>query len=220
MTELVREPLGSQIAHVLRRDIVFGRLRPGTALQQQQLCERFETSRMPIRDALHELAFEGLVVKDGTRHHRVAPLSRDDLEDIYLIEGTLHGMATRRFVAKASEDDITMLEELHEAMMQACEHGDSERMAELNWDFHRRINRVAGSAKLMTALRVLSLRIPREYVVEMPDWMEVANKEHRLILDAIGRRDADSAEELMTKHVRDAGDNLITFLEQQGLEFT
>ena len=52
---LDRTPLGQRIADALRHDILFGRLAPGTKLAQTQVCERFGTSRMPVRDALRQL---------------------------------------------------------------------------------------------------------------------------------------------------------------------
>ena len=60
--------LGKQVADAVRRDILFGKLKPGTKIAQQQVCDRFGVSRMPARDALRQLMHEGLIIPDGARH--------------------------------------------------------------------------------------------------------------------------------------------------------
>lgn len=215
---LARAPLGRQIADALRRDVLFGHLAPGTRLGQQQLCEEFGTSRMPVRDALRQLTYEGFLVTDEGQHSVVAKLSRRDLHDIYVIEGLLHGLATKRVTEQATEEELDELDRRHDEMLGAERASDVESMADLNWHFHRRINQLARSRKLVTALRALALSIPRDYVVEFPEWVHRANEEHADILAAMRDRDGDKAELLMRQHVTDAGADLLSYLESKGLD--
>lgn len=213
-----REPLGRQIASDLRHDIVLGRLPPGTRLVQHQLCDIYGTSRMPVRDALNQLEYEGFIDNGDTRRPTVVAMSRNDLEDIYLIEGFLHGVAARRATVLATPDDFAELRELHRRMQEAAGEDDPQAMAGLNWHFHRHINRMARSPKLLSALRAMSLNIPREFLVQIPEWMERANEEHEQILAAMAARDADEVENLINRHVREAGSGLIKYFEETGLE--
>ena len=156
--QVQRALLGNQIADAIRRDILLGVIKPGTRMAQQQLCETFGTSRMPVRDALRVLTHEGLLVTDAGQHTIVAPLSRADLSDSFVIEGMLAGLAAERASRAASDEDLASLDTLHQAMISAASAQDEAALAELNWSFHRSINRLSGSRKLLAAIKSASHR--------------------------------------------------------------
>lgn len=210
--------LGKQIAESLRREILLGIIPSGTKLSQRQLCERFGTSRMPVRDGLKLLSHDGLVTTDDTQHSIVAPLSRADLLDAYLIEGTLTGLAAERASRKATDDHIIELKELHVSMVQSAAADDPQRMAELNWMFHRRINRLSGSPKLLSAIKATSLDLPRDFLAEMPEWGPHSNMEHAEILKAMSNRRHAEVGRLMKAHIINAGNELVTSLLTRGTQ--
>jgi DNA-binding GntR family transcriptional regulator len=216
--DIQRAPLGNQIAAALRRDIFLGRLRPGTRLAQHELCAEFGTSRMPVRDALRELLYDGTVMSDGARTVVVAPLSRSDLIDSFQIEGLLNGLAARLATPRASAEDFEILTSLHKQMLASNKAGKHEEMAQLNWQFHRHINRLAGSRKLLSALRVVSLDVPRDYLIRMPEWASKTNTEHAQIIAAMKARDPANAESLMEAHLTESGKGLADFLVREGLQ--
>jgi DNA-binding GntR family transcriptional regulator len=215
---IARNLLSSQIADVLRRDIYLGVIAAGTHLSQQQLTERFGTSRMPIRDALRALTHEGLLVTDPGRHLIVAPFSRDDLLDAYLVEGTLVGLAAERASRKATKDDIGRLSELHDAIKTASEAGDFKAVSDLNWQLHRSINRLAGSPKLLAAIKTVSVDLPHGFMVEVTDWVEHSNDDHELVLKAMREHKHARVKSLMTDHVVSSGERLISYLQTQGVQ--
>jgi len=212
-------PLGSQIADVLRRDVLLGRLVPGTKISQQELCERFGTSRMPVRDALRGLVQEGLMVVDSARHIIVAPLSKEDMIDAFAIEGALTGMATERASRKASEEDLDELDELDGLMVAAAAAGRQDQMVELNWQFHRKINRLSGSRKLLVAIRKVSLDLPRDFLAQLPEWNSKSNAQHRAILGAMRAGAHEAAGDLMRNHVVESGQGLVEHLIAFGVQF-
>lgn len=214
---LNRQSLGSQIAHHLREEIVLGRLAAGTPVSQQWLCERYGTSRMPVRDALVKLTAEGLVVTTRGGHSVVAQLTPDDILDVFEIEAIVHGRAARRAAGRARDGDVIELRELHEAMVASEQRGDLERLTDLNWNFHKRINALSGSAKLIAMLRTLSLNIPQTYLLELPDWASETNRDHAGIVAALADRDGDAADALVSEHVRRAGGNLAAYLAAKGV---
>jgi DNA-binding GntR family transcriptional regulator len=214
---LNRQSLGSQIAHHLREEIVLGRLAAGTPVSQQWLCERYGTSRMPVRDALVKLTAEGLIVTTRGGHSVVAQLTPDDILDVFEIEAIVNGRAARRAAARAQDEDVAELRGLHEAMVEAERDGDLERLTELNWNFHKRINMLSGSAKLIAMLRTVSLNIPQTYLLELPDWASQTNRDHAGIVAALADRDGDAAETLVAEHVRRAGGNLAAYLTDKAV---
>lgn len=82
------------IALELEREIVAGVLGPGTVLRQEQLSQRFEVSRTPIREALRRLSALGLVAFEPNRGVRVRTLSRDELHEAFLVRAELESLAT------------------------------------------------------------------------------------------------------------------------------
>jgi len=218
-TQLQRNPLGNQIADTLRREILLGTLQPGTRVSQQQLCERFGTSRMPVRDALRELVHEGLMTLDSARHIVVAPLSKDDLLDAFTIEGVLTGMAAERASQRASAADLESLDRLHHAMLDAAEQMRQGAMVELNWSFHRTINHLSGSRKLIVALRKVSVDLPRDFLEQVPEWNVNSNADHARILAAMRAGKHKAAGKSMTEHVVQSGHGLVEHLAAHGVQF-
>jgi DNA-binding GntR family transcriptional regulator len=220
-----RTPLGSQIADALRQDILFGRLLPGTRVAQRQLCEQFGTSRMPVRDALRTLLHEGLLILDAGQHMVVAPLSKSDLIDAFLIEGTLTGLAATRAAALSTPADLSELDTLHRQMLSATngakgvngQASSLKSMADLNWVFHRKINQMSRSRKLLQALRVVSIDVPRDFLERLPEYHARSNDEHARILTAMRSKNAAKVGDLMAKHVVSSGNALIAYLEAQGV---
>jgi len=212
-------PLGNQIADTLRREILLGVLPSGTRVSQQQLCERFGTSRMPVRDALREMVHEGLMTLDSARHIVVAPLSKDDLLDAFTIEGVLTGMAAERASERATATDLESLDRLHGAMLDAAEQMRQGAMVELNWSFHRKINHMSGSRKLIVALRKVSVDLPRDFLEQVPEWNVNSNADHARILAAMRAGKHKLAGKYMTEHVVESGRGLVEHLTAHGVQF-
>ena len=214
---LNRQSLGNQIAHHLREEIVLGRLAPGTPVSQQWLCEKYGTSRMPVRDALVKLTSEGLIVTTSGGHSVVGQLTAQDIFDVFDIEAVVHGRAAQRAAARVTGADVEELQDAHQAMVHAEAAGDLVLVTELNWRFHKQINVLADSAKLIAVIRSVSLNIPQTYLLELPDWAAKSNREHAGIITALAAHDGAEAETLINIHVREAGSHLAAYLAKKGL---
>ncbi|OLT09029.1 hypothetical protein BJF78_06800 [Pseudonocardia sp. CNS-139] len=156
---------------------------------------------MPVRDALRSLVHEGLMFVDHARHIVVAPLSREDLIDAFSIEAALTGMAVERASQRATAKDIAELEDLDAQMIEAARSGRQDLMVSLNWQFHRRLNQMSGSRKLLVAIQRNSVDLPRDFLAQLPEWNEKSNAQHRAIIDALSSGDHKAAGRLMNEHV-------------------
>lgn len=212
---LAQVTLGRRVAEAIRADILFGRLEPGTRLAQQQLCERFGISRMPVRDALRQLTYEGYLLRDSGRHCVVARMSRQDIIDTFELEGLLHGFAAARVAHISSDEELQQLSDLHEHMSQSV--ADVHRFASLNWEFHRRINQMANSRKVIAALKTLAMAMPRDFVTEFPEWVPQANEEHAHIVSALVARKSAEAQGLVREHIGSSGIRIANYLETKGV---
>lgn len=201
---------GDSIARRLTRDILLGRLRPRERLTQDDVSERFGTSRMPARDAIRELLAQGVLTQDG-RVVRVAPLTVEDIDEIYELDGFLHGIAARRAARVATPELVADLRTLCAQLEDALTTQDSDRATTLNWEFHRRVNHAGASARLRSLLRMMNT--PRGYISEVLHHSETVIKQHALIVDCIERGDAEGAERAASEHIRAAAQDVIAHLK-------
>src|SRR6187397_3150257 len=93
------------IAIVLEEAIVSGEIAPGTVLRQEQLSERYQVSRTPVREALRRLAALGLVSFVPNRGVRVRTLSRSELREAFLVRAELESLATELAVPRFGEPE-------------------------------------------------------------------------------------------------------------------
>jgi DNA-binding GntR family transcriptional regulator len=207
---LFRSNLSEQIAVRLRDDIVHGRIPAGTHLVQDDLCDRFGTSRMPVRDALQQLTHEGLVEQRG-QQRIVVSLGAEELEETYLLVGVLHGWAAGRAASNASATEIA---ELGAICRSAMETEDPYDFGLICMQFHRKINLMAHSSRLIRTLIGFQQSVPRAVPFNDPRAVEPGNDEHRAIVAAIEARDAELAERLTRDHaMRMTVDLLVESLE-------
>lgn len=210
---LSRQPLGFQIADRLRREILFGILGPDDHLTQESICQRFDTSRIPVRDAIRTLVQEGFLRSVRARV-QVVPISERDLDDMFRIEGTLHALATALATERASEEQVAELAGRCEQIDEAIASGDSVTAAQMNASFHREINRLAGSARVLAALRATSVKIDGEYLHHFPEHGEASSQEHNVIVEAMRAHDPQGASEAMLAHVLSGAQELHANLVQ------
>jgi len=214
---LSREPLGRQIAQILRDEILVGRLKPNEHLTQTQICERFGTSRMPVRDALLNLTYDGLVVEESAGRVRVAQFVARDLEDVYAFEGMLHGIACQRVAASISEGQLAELEKLHKNTQEAVASKDFAAVDAASWRFSRRINQLSGSSRLIWIMSSLGAAIPRSFVQTLPHTAPSMAEMQARLLDALRSGDGDKARVIAEEHTKNRGAEFITYLRGQGI---
>jgi DNA-binding GntR family transcriptional regulator len=201
---LDREPLGRRIATTIAREIILGRLPSGQALSQDSLCARFGTSRMPVRDALRELAAAGYLVQGVGNKLMVAMLTRQDIEDFFALEATLSGLLAQRAAERRTDEDIADLRALQEGMLRTLVSQDGGRMSILNRKFHELIHQIGRSSPLAAAYRNTTIHVAWNYYVEQPDRMQIGCDEHGRILAAIAAGDQRQAYEVMKRHIATA----------------
>jgi DNA-binding GntR family transcriptional regulator len=220
------------IALVIEEAIVSGELAPGTVLRQEQLSEQFNVSRTPIREALRRLAALGLVSFVPNRGVRVRTLSRDELEEAFLVRAELEGLATEIATPKFTPENLAELDEAEKRFaaisqeLRAREPGDERRSIMGDWvranhTFHDVIYRVAG-LPLVEQLAKSARRTFSGPAVWAPgdhsiDGLYAKNAEqHRAIKQAIAAGSATGARALAREHVLSSFQLLQTILEQVG----
>lgn len=189
----------------LRALILAGDLTPGSRLAQAELAERLGVSRTPVREALRRLAGEGLVEFHANRGFWTADLGLEAvlrrLEVRVLLEPGIAALAAER----RGDDDLVALQG---AIAAEAGASDAAGAHDASREFHVLLSRATRNAELERTLESLWIvevgrrLMARRAAVE--DWRERDLEEHRAILAAVAAGAAESAADLMERHVRGA----------------
>ena len=205
-----RRNLAEDVAAHIRDAILAGRLKPDQRIDQDAIAEELGVSRLPVREALISLDQEGLIHTIPRKGSYVSRIDRADIADHYQIFGQVAGLAAARAVARLDPEDLDRLVALHDRMSKADNLEEQQR---LNHDFHRTINRAAGSQRMSSMVQLLSRSLPMPYADFPVEWLDEANRQHREILDAFTRRDTLAAQRAMEQHINASARHAIEVLE-------
>ncbi|RYU08845.1 GntR family transcriptional regulator [Nocardioides iriomotensis] len=209
MTQTIEVPTGAASARIagrLRDEILRGDLRPGDRIRQEEVAERFGASRLPVREALRILEAEGLTEHETHKGARVPRLSQHEVEVIYQMRERLEPLALAESIAALTDGDVARIEEVQQHIEADGDGIDVARFLELDREFHMATYSACAIDPLMSNVRRLwnSTQHYRRAFVALsgPGRMWVVNAEHRLILDAVERRDPVDAERYLSGHIR------------------
>ncbi len=196
----------------LEEEILSGELKRGEPLVELSLAKRLDVSRTPIRGALHRLSEEGLVEISPNRGAVVLGINVDDLIDIYRLRERLEGLASSLAAQRITEEEIEKLTEAVDLAEFYMTKKDTEHTKELDTVFHSIIYKASGSRFLERTLSELHRKIKsyRKLSLSVPGRPEKTEGEHREILEAIKKGDAEMADRLTSLHVRRALENMLT----------
>jgi DNA-binding GntR family transcriptional regulator len=203
---LISRTVRAQAANVMRDRILTGRLRPGDRLDLDQLTAEFGISRTPIREALLELSYEGLVAIAPRSGIAVVGITPEDAVDNFAILAALAGKGAELATGRITPDERRDLRALAAAI------DESDDVVAANRDFHRAINLAARSPRLLTHVRQAQRVVPGNYFELFPEQEQRSRREHAALLDAMERGDGGEARRIMEAHVLTAGEALGSWL--------
>ena len=196
--------LWQRVYEYLREEIVSERLQPGTELQEVPLSEELGVSRGPIREAIGRLAAEGLVTVRPRRGAVVRSLSKDEFLELYQVREALEIMAVRLAVPNLHPEDVAQLEALIDTMGEHAERDEVDAFFAANVAFHGRLFAACGNTKLQELYaQLLGQMGPfRMRSLTLRGNLQRSVAEHRAIMRAAKRGDAERAAHLMSEHIR------------------
>jgi DNA-binding GntR family transcriptional regulator len=202
-TSLAAPALYEQVAERLRTRIFAHELAPGAWVDEQAIASEFGISRTPLREALKVLAAEGLVQLKPRRGCYVAALSEQDVDEIFPVMALLEGRCTLEATAKATEADIGRLAAIHADLERHAANGDADRFFEANQQFHNALQELAGNRWLKQLIEETRqfIKLTRRDSLNLQGRLKQSLAEHRAILAAVQRRDAEGAGRLMHDHL-------------------
>lgn len=196
----------------LRDRILTGALPAGTRVDLDAITTEFATSRTPVREALLELSFEGLVHVAPRSGVTVIGISSKDVIDSFTILGVLTGQAAAWAAERVNPQELASLREL--AAEVAARSGD-DSIGEANWRFHQEIHRAAHSRRLLAQLTQAARMVPTNFLTLFPEHEKHSLDEHDELIEAIADHDVGRARSVAESHVLEAGRSLASWLDQR-----
>ena len=196
--QLVRG-LGEQIVERLREDILSGRIAEGERLREVDLAKRFSVSRGPIREAIQQLAWEGVVETDRNKGALVSTSAPNEITELIIpLRCTIEKYAIRLYFDQLTEDDFLVWETILKKMKQACEVNDFALISEHDIAFHRSLVTRAHSPDLLAIWSAMVSRIRRHFRESHLKYQQPIHiyEEHLPIIEAL--REGSLTEVLQT----------------------
>ncbi len=202
--EPVAAPAASaRVADHLREAILGGEIRPGEWIRQEEVADRLGASRLPVREALRILEAEGLTEHMPNKGARVPRLTRHEVDVVYMMRERLEPLAVAESLPRLTAGDLARMEEVQQRIETNTDVGE---FLALDRAFHL----VSYSGCSIEQLNGMVTRLwnstqhYRRLFVHLGGagrrW--VVNAEHRLLLDALQRRDVTDAERYLSGHIR------------------
>lgn len=201
---IVRRSLHDELVVRLQRLIIEGELTPGEKVPEKELCERYNVSRTPMREALKVLASEGLVTLTPNRGSSVTAITVEDLEEVFPVMGALEALSGELACEKITDAEIAAIGKSHREMIA---HYRAQRLPEyfaVNEAIHNAILKAARNETLAGQHRMLSARVRRaRYLANMTrERWDKAVAEHEEILAALEARDGRELGIILKQHLR------------------
>jgi DNA-binding GntR family transcriptional regulator len=195
------------VRDTLRRAILTGQVAGGERLVQADLAQQMRVSTTPVREALRDLAAEGLIRLDAHRGAIVHSPTHAEVEEIYRLRQLLEPEIVQLAITHITEDDLT---EAAGILDVADSEQDPVAWIDLNHRFHRVFTQAAKSPRLAAIVESLQDSATLYILVALTRGtrgFEEANAQHRRLLEAVRERDVDAARSTILDHIHKTVDS-------------
>lgn len=192
-----------RIAADLRSRILGGEIAPGERIRQEEVAERLGASRIPVREALRMLSAEGLVELETNKGARVPRLDEREVDVLYRMRERIEPLALIESMPHLGESDLQRIESIQAEIEQGV---DVASFLALDREFHMATYSGCATDQLLASVTRLwnsTQHYRRAFMtINGPGRQWIVNAEHRLLLDALVRQDAEDAERYLVGHIR------------------
>lgn len=210
-----KRTMAEEVADVLRARILNGRLPAGEPIRQEHVAKELGVSRIPLREALSQLAAEGFVNLVAHKGAIVAPLSAAEVEELFELRLALEDGLLIRALPRLADTDFAALSRLIDQSMSPA---GLKRWGELNWRFHEQLYQHADRPVTLKLLKRVHDNIDRYLRLEIAlsaKGRERGEREHRALLEFCRRGDIAGARALLAEHIEVTARNLVASLKSR-----
>ena len=213
------EPLKEKVYNALLENIVEGRLAPGEQLVEQTIAAWLGVSKSPVRDALHRLGGDGLVVGTAFKGFIVSPMSSREFVDLMQVRMAIEFFCLEQQFDSYSDEDIREFSTLIEGAGNFLEGGKVLLAHDSHLEFHELMVRKLGNEP-MTNLYEINRRKLKRYlrtnIGQTPERIRISDRYHVEMLDSIRRRDKAAALQQLKQHFADIQQAFLEGSERTG----
>jgi len=195
-----QRPLWKQIHDVLEDLIIHRSLDPGAHLGEQELAEKFGTSRGPIREAMRMLQNEEWIVVHDRQGAYVRTPDPQEVEQLFEVRICMEEKAAALACEKATDDNLAEMAEIYDKGIEAKERGDMQTLVDINTEFHRTLARISRNKILYEITESIEKKVIWHLSAVMASRAQDGWEEHHAILDALNQRDAQGCAAILTQH--------------------
>ncbi|MFY0740952.1 GntR family transcriptional regulator [Solibacillus silvestris] len=195
---LTAETLPSKIYRILREAIIKGQLQPGERLVQDELAKTLNVSRMPIREAIKQLAAEGYVTVEPHKGAVVKQFTIHELEEIYFLRAKFEPLAAAESLKTMSPQLVNQLRNLNEKMKKT---DDTDEYIQLNIQFHHLLIKDCPWGKLNNIIENLWTGFPQQTPHLLPNQIATSISEHDLMVEALANNNIELTCQLLEQHI-------------------
>ena len=195
-----------QVFNELREDIVSVALKPGGALSEKELAERYGVSRTPVREAILRLVDEGLLEVVPQHGTFVSRISVGDVREMQFVRESLELAGLPDTIRLVQPADGVLLHEILDGQLQAERDGDVRRWFQLDEDLHRSLLEIGGRYKVWPIVCSAKAHLDRVRMLSLPTKRALHERylEHKLIVEHVLSGDLNGAAAVMRPHLEGA----------------
>ena len=210
-------PLRDVVFNTLRQAILRGDLKPGERLMEISLANKLGVSRTPVREAIHKLEQEGLVLMIPRRGAEVAQITEKSLRDVLEVRGALEELAVRLACERMTGQALGELNRAAERFEKTLGSSDITSVAEADVAFHDVIYMATDNQRLIALLNNLREQMYRYRVEYLKDEKSypVLVQEHRQIIEGLAARNKEMVSAAMQMHVRNQVNAIKEMIREQ-----
>ena len=204
------DSLRDAVYYSLKKAIMTGVLDTGDRLMEVHIANHFGVSRTPVREAIHRLEQERLVISSHRSGARVAGISHKAVQDALDVRIGIETMSVRFAAVNITPEQLAELRDINAKIRETLKSGAISQVSDLDNLLHRKIGEATGNNVLMEIMAMLEQHVLRyrfEYIKQIINDCPIAD-EHDRIIDAIEKGDIQTACDYMMEHIKRQRDGI------------
>lgn len=215
MDKSLKYTIREQVYDLLKAAICAGEYKPGQWLQEKEVAEQFSVSRSPVREALHRLSADGLVIEIPNKGVFVRQFTPKDIEEIFDLRVMMENYAIDKICTTCSNEGQEQLKSCLKELIDSHHENDLEKYTQADTRLHNLIIHLSGNAFLDVAYERVHVMIERfrELSLSDPQRFDESLEEHRLVVESILTQNTACAQHINRLHLRLAKEQIVKYLE-------
>lgn len=209
-----KKTISTQVADAIRQKILSGEYEADTQLRQEHLAAEFGVSRIPVREALHQLHSEGFVTLVSHKGAVVSSISMDEILELYELRARIETWLLGLAIPRMTEDDMLLARERAQQHQEQGRTGEYSN--ELNWNFHAALYAPSGRRTTIDLVSRIYQQLERytRMMVSLTEIQAQSDRDHWQLIELCEAKDTLRAASLLETHIITSGRFLVERLEE------